>query len=262
MIEALLAVAYLLGQADGERLPDAFAVHAQQAAGDYQFQISSSTGRVLELRTEPILRWSNPVPEKQMRGEVFVWTNGGRPAAVLNVFQMDEGNGFQEWHEFSSLADVALTATAPKNRHWSPLASQLMMSAVPNASPPAPNPRQRLIQMRNLASSFTCRKINRKDEAYALRLLPQPLLRYESKSHGVSDGGLFTFVEATDPEVFLMLEVREVDNVAQWHFGFVRMASVQLQASWDNKTVWSTETLPYAEYRNRPDLPYALLIAR
>ena len=91
-------------------------------------------------------------------------------------------------------------------------------------------------------------------------MLSQPLVRYESQSHGVTDGGLFTFVEATDPEAFLLLEVRSVGDSTQWHFGFARMASVQMQASRDNKNVWEVETLPYTGYRNRPDLPYTLLI--
>jgi len=116
--------------------------------------------------------------------------------------------------------------------------------------------------MRELAGRFSCRKVNRKYETQVLRLQPQPLVRYESKSHSVIDGGLFAFVEATDPEVFLLIELRTVDKMAAWQFGLVRMASVEMQASLDDKKVWEVETLPYAGYRNRPDLPYTLLFVR
>jgi hypothetical protein len=241
---------------------DPFPDHARDAAAAYGIQVDAAPRRKLELRPEPILRWTNPVPEKQMRGEVFLWTDDGRPAAVLNVFQMDEGSGVQECHEFCSLAGIGLTTTNPANRNWSPSSSQVTMSTVPDAPLPAMNPRQRLTQMRELATRFTCQKTDRKSEVQTLRLLSQPLVRYESKSHGVTDGGLFTFVEATDPEAFLLLEVRPVGDSIQWHFGFARMASVQMQASLNNKNVWEVETLPFTGYRNRLDLPYALLIYR
>jgi len=241
---------------------DPFHSHPREAAAGYEIRAGSATGRKLELRPEPILRWTNPVPEKQMRGEVFLWTDDGRPAAVLNVFQMDEGSGPQECHEFCSLASVGLNTTETAKRQWSPTSSQVTMSPVPNAPPPALNSRQRLGQMRELTSRFICQKTNRKDETQTLRLLSQPLVRYESKSHGVTDGGLFTFVEATDPEAYLLLEARPLGDSIQWHFGFARMASVQMQASLDDKKVWEVETLPYNGYRNRPDLPYTLQIAR
>jgi hypothetical protein len=113
--------------------------------------------------------------------------------------------------------------------------------------------------MRELASRFTCEKTNRKEETQTLRLLSQPIHRYESKSHQVIDGGLFAFVEATDPEAFLLIEARPVGSALQWHFGMARMASVQMQASLDGNIVWEVNTIPYEDYRNRPDAPYSLL---
>jgi hypothetical protein len=239
---------------------DPFAVHVREAAAAYELRPASAKDRKLELQAEPILRWTNPVPEKQMRGGVFLWTDDGRPAAVLNVFEMTEASGLQEFHEFCSLAGAALLATGPDNRHWSPADAHIRMSPLPVASAPAPTPRQRLRQMRELAARFTCEKTNRKEETQTLRLLSQPIYRYESKSHDVTDGGLFAFVEATDPEAFLLMEARPVGKTLQWHFGLARMASVHMRASLNSKIVWEVETLPYEEYRNRPDLPYALLL--
>jgi hypothetical protein len=236
--------------------------HARDVAAAYEIRLGSATGAKLQLQPLPILPWTNPVPEKQMHGDVFVWTDDGRPTAVLNIFQMDEGKGSQEFHECCSLAETGISAAGPSERQWIPTASQLVMSPVPLELPQALNPRQRLAQMRQLALRFKCQKTNRKEETQWLRLLPQPLVRYESKSHGIIDGGLFVFVEATDPEAFLLLELHTADDMPAWRFGLARMASVQMQASLDDKRVWDVPTLPYAEYRNRPDLPYALLLAR
>jgi hypothetical protein len=236
--------------------------HSRDAAAAYEIRAGSAAGPKLQFRPQHILPWTNPVPEKQMHGHVFVWTDDGRPAAVLNVFKMEEGAGPQEYHEFCSLYESGLNAVSPSGREWKPAVSQVTMSSLPLESSQGRNGRQRLAQMRELASRFTCQKTNRKGDIQILRLLSQPLLRYESKSHGVLDGALFAFVEATDPEAFLLLELHTVDDMTAWRFGFARLASVQMHASLDDKKVWKVETLPYSEYRNRPDLPYTLLMVR
>jgi len=235
---------------------------AREAAAAYEIHAGTETAPKLRLQAEPILHWTNPVPEKQMHGDVFVWTDDGRPAAVLNVFQMDEGSGAQQYHEFCSLAESRLSAAGPGGSQWKPSTGQVRMSPVSLELPPALNPRQRLAQMRELALRFKCQKTNRKDETQSLRLLPQPLVRYESKSHGVIDGGLFVFVEATDPEAFLLLELYADGDKTAWRFGLARMASVQLQVSLDDKQIWQVQTLPFSEYRNRPDAAYTLLPIR
>jgi hypothetical protein len=252
------------GQSDvpGIALAKQFQAHALEEAAAYEIRKGSPTGPQLTLRAEPILRWTNPVPEKQMQGDVFLWTDDGRPAAVLCLFQMTEVGGIHEYHEFSSLATTGLVTTGGLPRNWSPANAQLAMTAVHDAPVPAESPRQRLSQMRELAGRFTCEKTTRMGDTRALRLLSQPVARYESKSHGVIDGALFTFVEATDPEVFLVLEMRPAGTTSQWHYGLARMASVRMQVSLAGRIVWEVETLPYDGYRNRPDLPYTLFFAR
>jgi hypothetical protein len=240
--------------------PDAVTPAATEAGASYLLRKASATDSQLELWPEPILRWTNPVPEKQMHGDVFLWTDEGRPAAVLNVFEMTENGLLEKCHEFCSLANEPLLATGPKNRRWSPAASDVKMSPLSSAPAPATTPRQRLSQMRELAAQFVCQKTDRKQATHTLRLLSQPIARYESKKFGVIDGGLFTFVEATDPEAFLLLEVRPAGDNLQWHFGLARMASVKMDASFHDKLVWQVDTLPFVDYRNRGDRPYALLI--
>src|SRR4051812_31121849 len=65
-----------------------FQSHAKEAASAYDIRTDSAIGRQLVLHANPILRWTNPVPEKQMHGDVFLWTDDGRPAAVLCLFEM------------------------------------------------------------------------------------------------------------------------------------------------------------------------------
>lgn len=113
--------------------------------------------------------------------------------------------------------------------------------------------------MRELAGRFTAKKTTRQNETRALRLLRQPMQRYESKLNRVTDGALFAFVEATDPEVFLVLEARAIDGKPHWHYGLARMNSVHLAVSLDDKQLWQAEELPWSEAFNRKDKPYTAL---
>ena len=72
---------------------------------------------------------------------------------------------------------------------------------------PADGKVQRLTQMRALAARFavTCYDSNT-NEPRELRLLTQPLYRFEAEKHKISDGALFAFVITNDPEMFLLLE--------------------------------------------------------
>jgi hypothetical protein len=239
-----------------------FRAHAKEAAAAYEIRSESAAGRKLTLRPASILWWTNPVPERQMHGDVFLWTDDGRPAAVLCLFEMTENGKVRECHELCSLVPGPLVTIAAPTSQWSPKVGQVTMSPLPNAPLPATAPRQRLSQMRELAARFTCEKTTRMDETRTLRLLTQPLERYASPSHQVTDGALFAFVEATDPEIFLLVEMRAVNGTPQWHYGFARMASVHMRATLADKTIWEVETLPYDGYRNRPDQPYTTLFVR
>ena len=73
---------------------------------------------------------------------------------------------------------------------------------------PADSAAARLRQMRALAQEFTGRQTNREGVDRDMRLLAQPIYRYENTKGDLIDGGLFVFVLGTDPEVFLLIEAR------------------------------------------------------
>jgi hypothetical protein len=95
-----------------------------------------------------------------------------------------------------------------------------------------------------------------------LRLLPQPLLRYESKHHGVIDGALFALVEATDPEALLVLEARESGGEAEWQYAFARMNSLWLGAKLDDTNVWQADQLPWGQVMRRGEKTYMIFPIR
>ena len=70
-----------------------------------------------------------------------------------------------------------------------------------------------------------------------LRLLTQPIYRYPDSAD--SDGGVFAFVQTTDPEILLLLRANMTDSNPQWEFAAARMTIVHCVITVDNKVLWS-----------------------
>jgi hypothetical protein len=102
--------------------------------------------------------------------------------------------------------------------------------------------------MRALARDFTARTQDSEGRHWDLRLLPQPLYRYESTDPDVLDGADFAFVTSagTDPEAILVLEARKPkgDNAPAWHFGIARFTDLNLWVSHQGKNVFTATVIP------------------
>ena len=116
-----------------------------------------------------------------------------------------------------------------------------MLKPIPGAAGPADSAPARLRQMRALAQEFTGRQTNREGVDREMRLLAQPIYRYENTKGDLIDGGLFVFVLGTDPEAFLLIEARRPPvGVLQWHFGATRMNSINLRLNHRGREVWTS----------------------
>ena len=61
----------------------------------------------------------------------------------------------------------------------------------------------------------------------------------------MTDGGLFAFVQGTDPEVLLLIEARGGKGPG-WHFAAARMQNSALQLKLDGREVWAVEKLEWS----------------
>jgi hypothetical protein len=113
--------------------------------------------------------------------------------------------------------------------------------------------------MRTLAAEFsavlTDYRRNNSGERQALRMLTQPMYRYQSTMDELIDGSLFAFVLGTDPEVFLLLEARRTKDGARWQFGLARMNNDSLAVMHHDTEVWSRHR---ADLKDRLRDPYVL----
>lgn len=232
----------------------------------------------LELRKQPIFSWTNIIRDEGQHGQVYVWMKDGRPEAVGTMF-----SSLATWvtpprraivHEFHSLSAKKLWPVKPEMSQygWEPKAG-LTMQVVPDAVKVAESPAARLIQMRDIARTFSGETHGMDQQRWELRLLPQPALRYQPTRPDVLDGALFLFVSnaGTDPEVILPVEARKDQSGAWvWHYGIARFTDRDLVVRQNDTTVWSSLDNPkwkaaiendYTLIRN-PDRTYTCYRAR
>jgi hypothetical protein len=175
-------------------------------------------------------------------GDVFVWTADGRPEAVASIYRFYRPEPHRA-DEFHSLAFGRLVAERNGAAAWTPSRRGLDLKPIPGA--PAADAAARLRQMRALAQEFTSRQTNRAGGDSEMRLLAQPIYRYEDTKGDLIDGGLFVFVQGTDPELFLPIEARRTkEGTLRWFYGATRMHGIHMRLSHRGREVWSVPTIP------------------
>jgi hypothetical protein len=217
-------------------------LHTSDAAS-YSMYRDDKRSQKLELRREPVYRWTNPTRVGGQVGDVFVWTYCGRPEAVGSIFSHPSGDGRRVMcHELHSLSLAVLVVDRTAAEQWVPQAAGVDLKPLEGAPSPALSAMQRLTQMRGLAREFTGKSLSDQGQTWELRLLPQPLYRYESTDPDLVDGALFTLVSSagTDPEIILVLEARKSPAGHQWVFGAARFSDMNLWLNRRGQEVWSS----------------------
>jgi hypothetical protein len=251
-----LVLPSLLGQVEGKE-SEAFHERALAAARGYEIDLAGEPATRLKLKEEPVLRWTNPV-QSDGAGEVYIWTDRGRPEAVVSIYRFVGAGGKPGLHhEFHSLALTPLSARGANERRWACEEAGLVLAPVPDADKPADSPTARRRQIRQIAEQFQALKTDRQMDQRTLRLLTQPLYRYEPAEGDVLDGALYAFVEGTDPEVLLLIEARKTGERHEWQYALARLNSVHLEAKYQDTSVWDQPLIEYREYTRR-DHPYSV----
>lgn len=250
MVAPTLLLLALAGQARAEA-PKAVAtpladrllkLHTEDAT-TYAIYRDSSRRQKLTLRREPIYRWTNPTRVGGQVGEVFIWTYQGRPEVVASIFSHPTSDGQRVLcHELHSLSQAVLVVDRDSPNRWEPQAPGLDLKPIEGAPAPADSPARRLVQLRALSRDFSGRSLSDQNVAWDLRLLPQPLYRYESTDPEVIDGALFALVSSagTDPEIILAIEARATAEGTRWVFGAGRFSDMSLWLTHNGREVWSS----------------------
>jgi len=224
----------------------------------FRIETAGDAGQELARGKQPILRWSNPVREFTNDGITYLYFAGERPRAVVTVWARSPEANLESGmvlREFVSLAGESLTCRRGERVVWSPKTGGLVDQALLGSPAPAERPAQRLAQMRDLARRFLATTY-KMDSPHELRLMTQPLYRYEDKAAGILDGALFAFAEGNDAEALLLLEAT-ADGVKdrKWRYTLARMTSYRVVVRLDDREVF--DAAPYWKGPRKPEDPYA-----
>jgi hypothetical protein len=229
----------------------------RKGAKEYRLCVDDARRTELELKPDPVLRWSNPAVGS-IHGGVFLWTHEGRPAAVASIFKWFHPRTEMAF-EVHSLSTERLLGIMEAKEVWKSSRSGVEYKTVPGAPVPAGSPAARLVQMRTMSSEFVAEKTDRDDDSkQRMRLLTQPVFRYSSKAADVRDGAMFAFVQGTDPEVLLLLEAQGTKSDAVWKFALARMNSTAFSVTYKDKEAWAVEVVPWGIVFNNSE-PYNIL---
>jgi hypothetical protein len=200
------------------------------------------------LTVEPALRWSNNTRGTE-NAVTVLYVHKGRPYAAACLFPYDKGM----IHDFQSLSRASDKIVARRDGRivWEPDRAGVEFASIPAAPSAGKSRAARLRQIRQLSERFQSSMLGWKSDSNdqeQLRLLTRPLYRYEPESGPVVDGAVFAFVQGTDPESLLLIELVEKDGQQQWEYAFARRTAGKLEGRLDGKVVWTAPLNP--EYKD------------
>lgn len=229
----------------------------QSAAESLHIEAGEADTTRLALRKSPLFKYSDPARGYSAAG---IWRLGqtGRPQALVSLEYWLRGETDEPrlCYELVSLTDARFTVSSARAKLPADGGAP-RFAALDPAEKPAASEKQRLSQLRALARRFTVSEKNKGDFA-ALRLLPQPIDRYDDAAHDIVDGGLFVFVYGTNPEAALWLEAGKEG----WRYSLSRMSWAEVVVEFDGQEVARFDQLtgfpasgPYRSAGHVIDLP-------
>lgn len=208
----------------------------KETAARFEIAVDRDKGTKLELSAQPVLRWDNP-RSFVVDAATFVWLADHRPQAIGGMW-IKNGHAF---FDLQSLSQDPLAASVDGTRRWWTSRPGIAWEAVAEGPPPATSRGERVRQMKQLSQEFSVHAVKTApdyDEGsiWHFRMMAQPIHRYADEA--AVDGALFAFAQGTDPEAFLILEARQVEGIARWHFSFAPACVWELHAKRGKREVW------------------------
>ena len=218
--------------------------HLWRSVQQYRVIVGEESPEEGRLIDTPVLRWNNPVSGIQ-DGLVVMWVDAaGRPAIAAQVFKTRTNYGL---HEFQSLSEHPLQVKQDEKTLWHPDRGGVEYAPLPGP-PPVVSRAGRLIQMRALANQFQAsvrfkdRQATGSTTRYELRLLRQPVYRYKPAEDTLLDGAVFAFVQGTNPEALLILEVDSKQaEQPSWKYALAPMTAYEVAVTHETVGAWEAK---------------------
>ena len=228
---------------------------------DYTIYRDRDHREKLDFNRQPIYSWTDPTKNDFHQGALFVWTYQGCVEVVGGAFSRPVSGGHGVCHEFNSFSPVVLrpTRTVPGKGMWSPQAGATRYTITDTTAPADTAPR-RLLQLRALAREFSAHTVARDRQRWELRVLAQPLYRYQSTNDLLIDGAVFGFVSSagTDPEILMVIEAAKENGSEKWQCAFGRLSINSTFVERAGHEVWSSQLGGDNVWSNDPKHTFAV----
>ncbi|MCO8124217.1 hypothetical protein NHH03_20915 [Stieleria sp. TO1_6] len=240
---------------DAQEAPAAIAdqVHAFTDKEVDQYRFFDRSGKEIFTRVpRSLLRWSKAT-ERTAFGDTYLWIEKGCARAVVSIYAITSPQKMIS-AECQSLSDAPFTMRRGDAVVWSPQSEGVDFKPLPVAGVPATTPTARGAQMNRIARMFRAEYSphTSPDEVNPLRLLSRPLYRYQSSDDQVIDGAVYGFVDATDPEMLLVIEARQSEGKTAWYYSPARSRHDPIRIYLNNEIVWDVPRLapPWEQIRD------------
>ena len=211
-----------------------------------QIQVfESRDGEMVELQRspDPVTRFNDNAREYK-DGTLWAFGRGGRPRSLMTCFTNDQ-DGVVWWHANISLSSSRLRCTQSGQVTWSPLVGGLKLQELPKGPTPAATSVQRRQQIRNISRRFAAWQFwDPNNQRFDLRRLARPVLQYRDKEAGVVEGALFLFTHGVNPELVLLIELKQEDGKLSWQYAVSKIGSAEFHATLDDREVYQSGRAP------------------
>jgi hypothetical protein len=207
-----------------------------------EMRSTAESADAIPLIDKPLERFADTARSSKS-GTLWAWGKTGRPAAFLELWHNTEET--IAWYSIT-LTGNRVSATFPTIAAWKPDKVQVEPVAIPGAPVPDANQAVRLRQIKDLSRRFTAHEFWDPDNSrFELRLMVQPVHRYQDAKGGLVDGAAFVFAHGTNPELILLIEaIGPSPEKARWHYGVARTGSAEFHVEIDGKEVWKRDRTP------------------
>ena len=260
-LTAVLMLSIVLRADDGSPKP-LEPLPAVKAAREHvsEFKVSSTKAReaLIELLPNPLLTYGDAARNNEA-GTLWAWGKSGRPVAFLELYRSIGKD--QPWVHAQTLTSPELIQLdAPTGQRWTPKKSHFVLKDVPDSPEVGNHPAVRLRQMKEISRRFESHQFwDPNNSRFEMRLLVQPVLRYQDEPAKVIDGAVFVLAHGTNPEVLVQIEADAAQQPPRWKYSLARLGSAEMHVLLDGKEVWNDPRTPGIV--GQPVDPYWLFLA-
>ena len=220
----------------------------EQRATNMKVQLAGEHKTSGELVRAPLYNYTDQ-PRRIVDATLWGWTIDGRLAGICKIerkFGLDVKTGY--WQIcFGSLSPDLINVEWADGYRFSSKKPGIVRQPVGGALRPAENKTARIRQIKEIASRFRSTLVDEgSGQRQEMRLLTQPLYRYDSGEGNLHDGAVFGITaNGTNPDAILVIEVeKSADGQPEFVFGVTGMTQQALIIALDDREVWTKPQVP------------------